>query len=153
MTIFLYVAPCLDKISFASFSVASSLASTFTPMSSAPCSFNFLLKLSSAGISFTHAAHPLNQKLTSVTSFLLNKDSSTSLPSKSFPLNLGNICASAVSVVEVVVVALSSFLLLHAANVTAITAATPTRVNLLNKFIFFFLFLFYAFCKFLFATF
>ena len=81
-------------MSFASASPFSSLAvPALIPTSSAPCSFSFLLNFSSAGISFTQAEQPLNQKLTRVASFLLNKLSSTSFPSKSLPLKAGNFCA------------------------------------------------------------
>ena len=81
-------------MSFASASPFSSLAvPALIPTSSAPSSFSFLLNFSSAGISFTQAEQPLNQKLTRVASFLLNKLSSTSFPSKSLPLKAGNFCA------------------------------------------------------------
>ena len=81
-------------MSFASASPFSSLAvPALIPTSSAPSSFSFLLNFSRAGISFTQAEQPLNQKLTRVASFLLNKLSSTSFPSKSLPLKAGNFCA------------------------------------------------------------
>ena len=64
--------------------------SVLIPTTSPPISLSFSFNSFSLESSPTHGLHPLNQKFTTVTLFLAKRLSSTSLPSRSFPLKLLN---------------------------------------------------------------
>ena len=63
-----------------------SKVSMLIPTTSPPISLSFSFNSFSLESSPTHGLHPLNQKFTTVTLFLAKRLSSTSFPSRSFPL-------------------------------------------------------------------